>query len=282
MLTGSVEPYLYVGRTVSVGRIHVAGSQVEYLASVASPLRELAADASAVYYVQGGAPTGAFGMLPGLEAISYKPGGQFIAPTAGGIFVASPSGTLSSTYERVVRSGNSLSTTVITTGGPPGMRITADASNIYSWAATSASFGQHFINKIALSGGALTTLYLESSATIEDVASDGTNVYFTQSMLQGPNGIYRVLVVGGAAVLVVSVPAGRPKRLMFDGVNVYFLARSVDAAGNCLSSTISRVAKTGGTVTPIWGMNKTCPTVLAAASTGIFFDTGGLLRRSPK
>jgi hypothetical protein len=131
-------------------------------------------------------------------------------------------------------------------------RIAADASNVYV-------LDGSFIKKIPLGGGqaeklAYTSTVLDDlSLTVQDIATDGSSVYWTTT--NGPSApTVRKVSVSGGAVTILGSSGGfvNPQdcywRVAVQGGYVYWSSGGTSAGISC---AVNRMATSGGTVTTL-------------------------------
>lgn len=271
------DPYVYTARGPFIERVPVAGGGVDIVANGVG-LAEVAVDAAGIWYSE--ANIGLYWVPPGQtrrQLVARAPYSLFPTPT--GVLTVWASTNGNGTVER------------FTTGGV----LTTLASGLYSvskavsdgttaiWMGSSSA-GIHSLTKTPLAGGAATALYAAPAMTyLSDLATDGTNVYFSQSSLPGSsNAIFRVPLAGGAATSLAVPAAGTTGRVLVDATNVYYSVRVTNADGSCTASTINKVPKAGGAITTLWSRAGSCIYSLAQSSTQLFFDQGIDLRRIDK
>jgi hypothetical protein len=103
--------------------------------------------------------------------------------------------------------------TKIASGSPNFGPIGVDANFVY-W----ADVGGDLIHKTPIAGG--TTVDFATATQAQYVASDGTNVYWSDQDLLG--GAFVMLPVGGGTSTVLAKDLTNPGEIAIDGANVYF------------------------------------------------------------
>ena len=163
--------------------------------------------------------------------------------------------------------------------GEPGVTCLASSGAVYAntilavddqsvfWAWWGPGATQDGIRRVARTGGAATTL---ASGLIEDMVSDGVNLYWGQG--GGPNVINRVPVMGGATVSLAT--AGAFRCIAADTENVYWTDQGVGTG----TGIVAKVSKAGGEVTTLVAGGHRDQFSIAVDDTSVYWTDGSLMR----
>jgi hypothetical protein len=123
-----------------------------------------------------------------------------------------------------------------------GVRLLVDGSNVY-WLA-GAGMNGGVVRKAPKSGGTTTDLATSADRAICDLASDGTDLYWTTGI---NDEIKKTPIAGGAESVVSTMPMGDTEydNLIIDGSTIFFTVRTG------MNRPVDATPLSGGAITPV-------------------------------
>lgn len=227
----------------------------------------LVGDASALYWMTASgevrrvAKTG--GALTTLAKVPGVSGGDLrMAIDADALYV-----TTRHAVVRVPKAGGSSATLAETQRAT--QELAADDTHVYWFEERSAPNQPRYLNRVAKTGGAVTTLYSQDSldSTVRPVLDDAS-IYYVANY---SNSINRQPKAGGNPTRIAASEDTDIEALALDGDWVYFATRydSLGCSGTAYGA-VRRVSKRGGRVEELTSGLKT-PTALAVDATSVYW-----------
>lgn len=148
---------------------------------------------------------------------------------------------------------------------PTGLAV--DSTSAYF--GTTPGVGSPLVGKVAVGGGAVTTLVASAPANVFWDAVDSTNVYFIGNS-SAAGGVYKTAIAGGGVVTTIASATGGAAYGAFDGTNVYWDILVTKSPFGSVQETW-----TGGGTTFTLATGQDTAGEMAVDSTNVYWATAG-------